>query len=173
MLAKRGLSCRLCQVPSAAPEGHNVCSGLHQRQWLPQAPVDYGLKPEAAKMFASRVEFAALRVCAVLTILFLFHSPAQAADYTVKRDGTGQFSTIQACADAAQAGDTCVVYAGVYSEHVQTKAGGTGDGTRITFKAQGVATMQGFNIRHPYVTVDGFDITGDIAGSTGMITVFF
>jgi hypothetical protein len=124
-------------------------------------------------MFASRVEFAALRVYAVLAILLMFHSPAHAADYTVKRDGTGQFTTIQACADAAQAGDTCVVYAGVYNEHVQTKAGGTGDGTRITFKAQGVATMQGFNIRHPYVTVDGFDITGDIAGSTGMITVFF
>src|SRR5688572_6790299 len=171
MLAKRGLSCRLCQGPSAAPEGHNVCSGLHQRQRAPQAPVDYGLKPEAAKMFASRVEFAVLRVYAVLTLLFLFHSPAQAADYTVKRDGTGQFATIQACADAARAGDTCVVYAGVYNEHVKTTAGGTGDSTHVTFKTQGVATMQGFDIKHPFVTIEGFDITGYTLKYQGLITV--
>ncbi len=33
-------------------------------------------------------------------------------------------------------------------------------------------TIQGFGIRHPYVTVDGFDITGYVGGYTGHITIY-
>jgi hypothetical protein len=161
------------KVPVQPTRGTTFAPVSTNGKGLPQAPVDYGLKPEAAKMFASRVEFAALRVYAALSLLLLFHSPAHAADYTVKRDGTGTFTSVQACANAAKAGDTCLVYPGTYPEHVATVAGGTSETARIVFKAQGAVTIQGFNIRHPYMTVEGFDITGDIAGSTGMITVFF
>src|SRR5687767_12758230 len=78
---------------------------------------------------------------------FFFVFPAEAAILTVKHDGTGNYSTIQACATAARAGDTCLVNAGVYNEYVKPAAGGTSDSARITFKAQGVVTMQGFDIR--------------------------
>jgi hypothetical protein len=90
----------------------------------------------------------------------------------VKKDGTGNFTTIQACADVAKAGDTCLVYPGTYSENVKTKAGGTGELARVTFRAQGTVTMQGFWISHPYITVDGFDITGYTFPLLGHITVF-
>jgi hypothetical protein len=112
-----------------------------------------------------------LRACLVLG-LCLSARVGWAAEYSVKKDGTGNFTTIQACANAAQAGDTCVVYAGIYSEHVRTAAGGTSDTSRVTFRAQGTATMQGFEIRHPFVTVDGFDITGYTTSWEGLITIY-
>src|SRR5688572_32354630 len=115
---------------------------------------------------------AALPVVAVVCILFVGLPPAHASNFTVKLDGSGNFTTIQACAKAANAGDTCLVYAGTYPEYVETVAGGTSETARLVFKAQGVVTMQGFNIRHPYVTVDGFNITGR-TGSTAMINVVF
>ena len=66
----------------------------------------------------------------------------------------------------------CLVYPGVYSEHVKTVNGGTGESGRITFKASGVVTMQGFEVRHPYVTIDGFDITGFTTRYQGFITIY-
>ncbi len=74
-----------------------------------------------------------------------------------------EFATIQSCADTANPGDICLVSPGVYDEQVQTKVGGTSESNRVVFKAQnttGKVTMRGFDIRHPYVTIDGFDITG-------------
>ena len=106
-------------------------------------------------------------------VLLVCAGLVQAAEYTVKLDGTGKFRTIQACADAAMAGDTCSVYAGTYSEHVETARGGVSDDKRITFKAHGVVTMQGFDIQHPYVTVEGFDITGYRVSYAGHITVAY
>jgi hypothetical protein len=116
--------------------------------------------------------FAVLPMWAVLIAVVLGVCPAHATTYTVNTDGTANFTTIQACANAAIAGDTCLVYPGVYTEHVQTAAGGTGESFRITFKAQGVVTMQGFDIRHPYVTVDGFDITGYTVQYQAHIRIF-
>src|SRR5687767_15155815 len=84
-----GLFCGLCGRPSAAARGARCLLRPHQRQRLPKASLAGDrLKPEATKM-RRRIESAALRVYAVLTILVLFHSPAHAADYAVKRDGTG------------------------------------------------------------------------------------
>ncbi len=71
-----------------------------------------------------------------------------------------EYATIQACANVADAGDTCLVSAGTYSEQVMTKKNGTSDTNRITFKANGKAVVNGFDIRNAYITVDGFDITG-------------
>src|ERR1019366_1182658 len=47
-------------------------------------------------------------------------------NYRVKQDGTGDFTTIQACANVAQAGDTCTVYSGTYAENVTVSAGTAG-----------------------------------------------
>jgi protein-disulfide isomerase/uncharacterized membrane protein len=91
---------------------------------------------------------------------------------TVKKDGTGDFTTIQACADVAKAGETCLVYPGTYAEHVKTKLSGSGESDRITFKANGTVTMQGFDIKHPYVTIEGFNITGYTATYQSLINIF-
>src|SRR5437868_4977665 len=45
---------------------------------------------------------------------------------TVKAAGGGNYTTIQACANAAVAGDTCTVYAGTYNEYVNLPTSGTG-----------------------------------------------
>jgi hypothetical protein len=91
--------------------------------------------------------------------------------WTVKKDGTGNFTTIQAGANAAQPGDTCLVSAGTYDEHAMTARNGSGESGRITFKADGLVTMKGFDIKHSYITVDGFDITGYTSGYQGHITI--
>jgi hypothetical protein len=108
----------------------------------------------------------------IVAAIVLTGRPAWATDYAVKPDGTGQFTTIQACANAVTAGSRCLVYPGTYNEHVRTAAGGTSDSNRVTFKAQGAVTMRGFEIRHPYVTVDGFDMTGYTIEWDGLITIY-
>ncbi len=113
----------------------------------------------ACRVRASRTAALALPL-AVGALLTCGVAAAGGADLTVRQDGSGRFRTIQACADAAGPGDRCIVSAGVYPEHIETARGGTGDAARVTFKADGVVTMRGFEIRHPYVTVDGFDVTG-------------
>ncbi len=98
--------------------------------------------------------------------------PPSNGTYTVKKDGTGNFTTIQACADAVTAGGTCLVYAGTYNERVSTKSGGTSDSNRIFFKTQGTVTMQGFDIKNPYITIEGFDMTGYSVNYTGYVDVW-
>jgi hypothetical protein len=98
--------------------------------------------------------------------------PTTSAALTVRPDGSGNFTTIQACANAAMAGDTCLVSAGTYPEHVRTMAGGISENARVTFKAQGVVTMRGFDIRHAYVTVEGFEVTGYDERNAGLVTIY-
>lgn len=71
-----------------------------------------------------------------------------------------QYSTIQACADAAQPGDTCLIAAGSYNEWVDTRRGGV-VGQPITFETQANATTIGFNVRGGYTTIKGFTLTGN------------
>lgn len=122
----------------------------------------------------------------LLVIMFLFssvlvgfdvpHLPVanaqvQSTTLTVKKDGTGNYTTVQACADAVQPGQTCLVYPGTYSEYVVTKTNGTSESQRISFKASGTATVQGFYIKHAYTTVEGFDITGYTSQYSGSFLV--
>ncbi|MEM4261925.1 MAG: Ig-like domain-containing protein, partial [Candidatus Diapherotrites archaeon] len=79
--------------------------------------------------------------------------------YHVKKDGTGNFITIQECANVANAGDTCLVYAGDYPEFVQTTKDGNSEESRITFKANGNVKVKGFRVKNKYITIDGFDIS--------------
>lgn len=67
---------------------------------------------------------------------------------------TCAYSTIQACADAAITGMTCLVDAGTYAEYVLTKANG------VTFQTNGLVYVKGFKVQHSDITIDGFDISG-------------
>jgi hypothetical protein len=94
--------------------------------------------------------------------------PASAVTYTVKTDGSGDYTGIQACADAAQAGDVCEVYDGTYDESVSPPADGAA-GSWITFRAapgSSPVMTGGWDIegRH-YIVIEGFTC-GGISSST-------
>lgn len=70
------------------------------------------------------------------------------------------FTTIQACADVVQAGETCLVWPGMYDEYVTTKKNGV-SGQIITFRASKDALIKGFQINNNYIRVKGFNVTND------------
>lgn len=94
-------------------------------------------------------------------------SSAAAATYHVSTTGNDAnngtsstpWRTIRKAASVAVGGDTVIVNAGSYGESVTTVRGGSA-GNRITFRANGRAVTKTFNIDHPYVTIDGFEMTG-------------
>jgi|GEM_PF-1545245 len=57
-------------------------------------------------------------VLLVLLQLLLMPAAGQARTWLVKQDGSGDCTTIQACVDSAQVGDTVLVYPGTYEEHI-------------------------------------------------------
>src|SRR5262245_35695218 len=92
-------------------------------------------------------------------VLFLAVS-VYATTYTVKAGGGGDYTTIQSCASAMSNGDTCVVYAGTYHEHVRLSAGGVGayktlqvNGTDLVyvydFTVNSHNRITGFHIQNP------------------------
>ena len=72
-----------------------------------------------------------IHICSLLAAVVLCPVPLLATTYAVKSGGGGNFTTIQACANAAVAGDTCQVYAGSYAGWTQTRSGSAG--SPITF----------------------------------------
>ena len=81
----------------------------------------------------SRIDTLAMQT---IWCIFLLAISAAASttgtNYTVKADGGGNYTTIQACASAMSAGDTCTVYAGTYSESPNIPAGTAGNYKTIT-----------------------------------------
>src|ERR1700730_4177664 len=72
---------------------------------------------------------------------------ANGANLTVKSGGGGNYTTIQACATAMAAGDTCVVYAGTYNESVTVTAGTVGNYKTITVNGSDIVTVLGFTLK--------------------------
>jgi len=68
--------------------------------------------------------------------LLLFISPLLAATYYVAKDGSGNYSSIQAAADAVGPGDKVIIKAGKYNEKVTIKTSGT-SGNPIVFEGEG------------------------------------
>lgn len=78
-----------------------------------------------------------------------------------------EYATVQACANAAVAGDTCKVSSGIYSEIITVSRDGS-SGNPITFLGESGATLCGFNFTNrSHIRVIGFTIDGN-AGSCTM-----
>jgi hypothetical protein len=81
------------------------------------------------------------------------------------------WKTIQKAANTMVAGDTATVVAGNYSERVTTARNGA-SGTPITFRASGNVVMKGFELKHDFIIVDGFEVTATGAASTYQIMIW-
>jgi hypothetical protein len=71
---------------------------------------------------------------------------ANGANLTVVSGGGGNFTTIQACANAMAAGDTCIVYAGTYNENVTVPAGTAGNYKTVTVNGSDVVGVTSFTL---------------------------
>jgi hypothetical protein len=106
------------------------------------------------------------RIGSLIVLMLLAFSPVLATSKTVKAGGGGDYTTIQACATAAVAGDTCTVFAGTYAENPLPAHSGTA-GNPITFQVNpgDCVQMQGFRLASlSYITL------GNIAGSNCTIS---
>lgn len=96
-----------------------------------------------------------LVACVSMLLLSLF---AEATVYTVKQTGGGNFTTIQACANAMANGDICTVYAGTYIEHVMVPAGAAGAYKTLQVNGTDVVSVYDFTL-NSYTKIIGFNIT--------------
>jgi hypothetical protein len=92
-----------------------------------------------------KARFDNLAMQTVWCVLLLAVS-ANAANLTVKSDGGGNYTTIQACATAMNPGDTCTVYAGTYNESPTIPAGTAGNYETITVNGSDIVSVQGFTL---------------------------
>jgi len=95
----------------------------------------------------------------IISFLVCFNLRAQT--YIVDLGGGGDFLTIQACADSAIAGCTCLVSDGTYNEYVTVTNTGV-SGNPIIFQAINAdsVSMQGFFVfRKDFIEIRGFEIT--------------
>jgi hypothetical protein len=90
-------------------------------------------------------------ICCIL----LMAVSAHATTYTVKTGGGGNYTTIQACATAMAAGDTCTVYAGTYSENVSVPAGTSGNVKTVTVNGSDVVYIVGAVTLNSYTSLVG------------------
>jgi hypothetical protein len=92
-----------------------------------------------------------------LLILMISAIRVQATTYAVKAAG-GDYTTIQSCASAMAAGDTCTVYAGTYNEVVTLTAGTAGNYKTLNVNTGDTVNVYGF-VMASHTKVSGFTIT--------------
>jgi hypothetical protein len=80
-----------------------------------------------------------------------------AATYTVKSGGGGNYTTIQACATGMSAGDTCTVYAGTYNENVTVTAGSVGNYKTLNVNGSDLVYVLSFTVSS-HTKIIGFQI---------------
>ncbi|OON62202.1 hypothetical protein B0920_01575 [Massilia sp. KIM] len=117
---------------------------------------------------------SAARLAALALAMLGAHVAAQAATYTV---GPGQ--SIQAAVNAAVAGDTVLVQAGIYTQKVLVSGKNGAAGAAITLKGEPGAIISGAGLRpsgreglitvrnSSHFRVEGFTVTGFATGSAG------
>jgi hypothetical protein len=106
-----------------------------------------------------------------ISCILILAVSAGAANYTVKSGGGGNFSTIQACAAAMSAGDTCTVYAGTYNENVSVPAGTAGNYKSLTINTGDAVTIQGGVTLSSHSKVNGFHIQRPSSPTSACISV--
>lgn len=110
-------------------------------------------------------------ICCIFLLAISAAASTTGTNYTVKAGGGGNYATIQSCANAMSAGDTCTVYAGTYDENVTVSAGAAGNYKTITVNGSDVVKVYSFTLNsHTKIigncTVPatsgscGFDLTG-------------
>lgn len=87
-----------------------------------------------------------MKAARILLAVLALSCWAGATNYTVKSGGGGNYTTIQACATAMAAGDTCTVYAGTYNETVTVTAGGVSNYKTITVNGSDIISVLGFTL---------------------------
>jgi hypothetical protein len=85
-------------------------------------------------------------ICCIFLLAISAVASTTGTNYTVKAGGGGNYTTIQSCASAMAAGDTCTVYAGAYNENVTVPAGTAGNYKTITVNGSDVVTVLGFTL---------------------------
>lgn len=121
-------------------------------------PVRVSLVETAVNIFILRSESFDMRtiISTILCVLAL-GVMAEAANYTVKAGGGGNYSTIQSCANAMVAGDTCTVYAGTYNENVTLSSGSAGNYKTLQVNGTDTVYVYSFSIGS-HTKVIGFHI---------------
>jgi hypothetical protein len=98
-------------------------------------------------------------------------SSSWATTYTVNSAGGGNYKTIQACATAMSAGDTCTVYAGTYNENVTVSAGTANNYKTINVNGSDTVYVLSFTL-NSYTKVIGFHIQNPSSpNGTACVTV--
>ena len=110
---------------------------------------------------------SAIYISGFLAAVVLFPIPLLATNSTVKAGGGGNYTTIQACASAMSAGDTCTVYAGTYNENVTVPAGTAGNYKTITVNGSDVVTINSVTLGS-HTKLIGNCTPGAAAGSCGI-----
>ncbi len=114
--------------------------------------------------------------------VFLFTVSLSAANLTVKSGGGGNYTTIQACATAMAAGDTCTVFAGTYNESPSVPAGTVGNYKTIAVNGSDVVTVLGFTLNSHTKLIGnctapaainscGFNIQNTASPNTGCVSL--
>lgn len=107
------------------------------------------------------MEYAIRYVLHKLILIQFTANLALATVYVVNAAGGGDYTTVQACANVAVAGDTCAIVAGTYDERVSVPRSGS-SGNPITFIAQGATkpTIRAFTVSaKSYVTLSSLELT--------------
>lgn len=87
----------------------------------------------------------------------IFHVKLTGNDTTGDGSEPNAWRTIDKAVNTVTAGDYVAVHAGTYNELVDVDLNLASVGSRIAFVSLGAATY-GWNIRHPYYTIEGFTI---------------
>ena len=99
----------------------------------------------------------------IAALVFSATAAVAQTTWVVDQGGGGDFATIQACIDGSTAGDTCLVNAGTYVEHlsligknltiisqdgpdITTVDGNTGAGAPVVWIDGGPVTLEGFTV---------------------------
>ena len=155
--------------------GHSVKLNSQKNRWresfkartMPRHCFEATLSQEEEYLFCSKIgdllfmygrsyRISPLLMNSIFCILLVPVS-LHAATYTVKSGGGGNYTTIQACATAMAAGDTCQVFAGSYAENVSVSAGTVGNYKTLTVNTGDTVNVLSFTISS-HVKIKGFHI---------------